>query len=60
MATPRSTTDENSFVPVQFQKNTGRNGGKLKPQDKVHAHKTKYTLTRTVTHEQHSFWPNLL
>ena len=28
----RSTIDKN--VPVQFQKNTGRIGGKLKPQDK--------------------------
>ena len=37
MATSRSTTDptyKNSYVPVKFQKNTGRIGGKLKPQDK--------------------------
>ena len=34
MATFRSTTDENSYVPVQFQKNIGRIGGKLKPQHK--------------------------
>ena len=34
MATSRSTTDEKSYVPVKFQKNTGRIGGKLKPQDK--------------------------
>ena len=33
MATSHSTTDENSYVPVKFRKNTG-NGGKLKPQDK--------------------------
>ena len=33
-ATSHSTTVENSVVPVQFQKNTGRIGGKLKPQDK--------------------------
>ena len=33
-ATSHSTTVENSFVPVQFQKNTGRIGGKLKPHDK--------------------------
>ena len=33
MATSHSTTDENSSVPVKFQKNTGRIGGKLKPQD---------------------------
>ena len=32
MATSHSTTDENSYVPVKFQKNTGRIGGKLKPQ----------------------------
>ena len=34
LATSRSTTDENSYVPVKFQNNTGRIGGKLKPQDK--------------------------
>ena len=34
MATSRSTTDEKSYVPVKFQKNTGRIGGKMKPQDK--------------------------
>ena len=34
MATSYSTTDKNSYVPVQFQKNTGRIGGKFKPQDK--------------------------
>ena len=33
MATSRSTTDENSYVPVKLQKNTGRIDGKLKPQD---------------------------
>ena len=33
MATSHSTTDENSYVPVKFQKNTGRIGGKLKPQE---------------------------
>ena len=34
MATSRSTTDKNSYVPVQFQKNTEKIGGKIKPQDK--------------------------
>ena len=34
MSTSHSTTDENSYIPVQFLKNTGRIGGKLKPQDK--------------------------
>ena len=33
MATTRSFTDENCYVSVNFQKNTGRIGGKLKPQD---------------------------
>ena len=33
MATSHSTTDENSYVPVKFQMNTGRTGGKLKPID---------------------------
>ena len=34
MATSRSTTDKNSYIPVNFQRNTGRIGGKLKPKDK--------------------------
>ena len=34
MATFRSYTDENSYVSVKFQKNTGRIGGKLKARDK--------------------------
>ena len=34
MATSRSTTDENLYIPVQFQINTGRIGGKLKSQGK--------------------------
>ena len=38
MATFRSTTDEKSYVLVQFQKNTGRIGRKLKPQDKDSTH----------------------
>ena len=54
MATSHSTTDKNSYVPVQFLKNTGRIGGKLKPQNR------QYTFTRTITHEQHSFWRNSL
>ena len=33
MVTSRSYTDENSYVSVKVQKNTGRTGGKLKPQD---------------------------
>ena len=33
MATTRSSTDENLYVSVKFQKNEGRIGGKLKPQD---------------------------
>ena len=33
MATFHSVTDENSYVSVKFQKNAGRIGGKLKPQD---------------------------
>ena len=33
MATYHSYTDENSYVSVKFQKNAGRTGGKLKPQD---------------------------
>ena len=33
MATSHSITDENSYVPEKFQKNTERIGGKLRPQD---------------------------
>ena len=33
MATSRSFTDKNPYVSVKFQKNAGRIGGKLKPQD---------------------------
>ena len=34
MASSPSATDENSYVPIQFLKNTEIFGGKLKPQDK--------------------------
>ena len=34
IATSRLTNDEKSYDPVQFQKNAGRIGRKLKPQDK--------------------------
>ena len=34
MATSHSTTEENSYVPVKFLKNTGNIGGKLKTEDK--------------------------
>ena len=34
MPTSRSYTDENSYVSVKFQQNTGRIVGNLKPQDK--------------------------
>ena len=33
MATSHSTIDKKSYVPVTFQKNTGRTCGKLRPQD---------------------------
>ena len=33
MATSHSTTDKNSYVPVKFQKNSGKICEKLKPQD---------------------------
>ena len=33
-ATHYSTSDENSYIPVQLLKNTGNTGGKIKPQDK--------------------------
>ena len=34
MATSHSITDKKSYVSVKFLKNTGKSGGKLKPQDK--------------------------
>ena len=34
IATHHSFTDENSYVSVKIQKNAGRTGGKLKPQDR--------------------------
>ena len=33
IGTSHSTTDKKSYVPVKFQKNTGRTAGKLRPQD---------------------------
>ena len=33
MALSHSTTYKNSYVPIKFQKITGRIGGKLRPQD---------------------------
>ena len=44
MATSHSTTDENSYVPVQFPKNTERIGGKLKPQGKDSTHLQELSL----------------
>ena len=44
MATSHSTTDENSYVPVQFLKNTGRVDGKLKPQDRNSTHLQELSL----------------
>ena len=34
MATSHSTSDENSYIPVNLLKNTGKIGGKIKPQEK--------------------------
>ena len=34
MASSHSTSDENSYISVKFQKNTKNIGGKIKPQDK--------------------------
>ena len=44
MATSHSTTDENSYVPVNFQKNTGRIGGKLRPQATDSTHLQELSL----------------
>ena len=60
MATSHSITDKKSYVSVKFLKNTGKSGGKLKPQDKdstrlqkaihydIHlGMKLDYTISRT-------------
>ena len=44
MDTSRSYTDENSYVSVKFQKNTGRIGRKLKPQDTDSSHLQELSL----------------
>ena len=44
MATHRSTTDENSYIPVNLLRNTGRFGGKLKSQDKDSTHLQELSL----------------
>ena len=44
MATSHSNTDENSLVPVKFHKNTGRIGGKLRPQDTDSTHLQELSL----------------
>ena len=44
MATSHSTTEENSYVAVKFLKNTGRIGGKLKPQDKDSTRLQEFSL----------------
>ena len=48
MATSRSTNDEKSYDPVQFQKNTGRTGRKLKPQDKDSTRLQELSLMKTL------------
>ena len=53
--TSHSTTDEISIVPVKFQMNRGKFRWKIKTTRHRH-----YTLTRTITYEQHSFWRNPL
>ena len=39
-----SNHDENSYIPVTFLKNTGRTGGKLRPQDKSSTRLQKLSL----------------
>ena len=51
MATSQSSIDENSYVPVKFQKNW------WKTKTTRHRH---FTLTGTITNEQPSFWRNPL
>ena len=55
MATSHSLTDGNPYVSVKFQKNIGRIGGNIKPQD---ADSTR--LQNFITHEQHTNWRNSL
>ena len=48
MATSHSYTDENSYVSVTIQKNAGRTGGKLKPQDTESTHLQELSLIKTL------------
>ena len=57
MATSRSYTDENSYVLVKFQKNTGRTGGKLKPQD---TESTRLQELSLMNNTYFGLWRNLL
>ena len=55
IATSHSFTDENSYFQVKFQKKYRTNWWKVKT-----TRHRKYTITRTITYEQHSFWRNSL
>ena len=57
MATSRSYTDENSYLLVKFQKNTGRTGGKLKPQD---TESTRLQELSLMNNTYFGLWRNLL
>ena len=46
LATSHSTSDENSYIPVKFLKNTGNFGGKLKSQDKDSSRLQKLSLIK--------------
>ena len=47
MATSHSYTDEKSYVSVKFQKNAGRTGGKVKPQDTENTRLQELSLKNT-------------
>ena len=54
MTTSRSTTEKNTYLPEQFQKYR-KNWWKIETTGQ-----RQYTFTRTITHEQYSFWRNSL
>ena len=55
MATTRSFTDENSNVLAKISKDYRANRWKIKT-----TRYRKFTITRTITHEQLTFWRNSL
>ena len=43
-----SKSDKNSYIPVTVLKNTGRTGGKLRPQDKISTRLQELSLINNI------------